>query len=615
MKKIIGFFIVMLSCLLMSAQQSDTSYHLLWYKGKKIKANVLLTASYDTVNYNPDKGVIKVTGKNGSGKQYDSMLKELNRSQQRTVEMVKRLAKGFPQAGISELTYNVRNAFDEVTENYTSLLSNEFTMPVCHWPALNAAAGRGPFLPEEYLDDPYDITVKELQDYMAGHRTEKITAVPVPPRLEFNYCYSCATEKRAAYKHDMNYFLAELRGDDEVILQKALSLSRQVQLEASEDRSVEIQKTVSMVIKFVFDRMLLKVRLLEEKYMDDPERCGAVLQVALSVNRQNQLLGSEDNLPSDFLIHAFTTLANYLEKALREEDYGIALNIQLLLSTERQFQLLGETMPGGLFARALKFNQFKLNMNVSAKVSGDGGYLLAQVKGDNWFSAFPDTTCHLRWILVGPYLNKTKVELLAAEMKGSGGSIPYVGTKTWNSGIPTLKVDFCKNEDVTDSIIAYPFHPEDFKELWNFPVMGATNVAQVNNVLVNCFIDVKRVKKQAEEFEDPAAVRKLQNEMLAQYQQMMKNYKSGNMIPSKNISLADLNSMSTAQANSNKISELIHSVNPGKYIFTPSINNRAKQVLKESLNGKEIFPENTATEYAWFHLLLEHDPNGPYHFN
>lgn len=30
------------------------------------------------------------------------------------------------------------------------------------------------------------------------------------------------------------------------------------------------------------------------------------------------------------------------------------------------------------------------------------------------------------------------------------------------------------------------------------------------------------------------------------------------------------------------------------------------------MNGKELFPQNAATHYAWFHKTLELDPDGPY---
>ncbi|MEI9810883.1 MAG: hypothetical protein WDO16_25075 [Bacteroidota bacterium] len=73
--------------------QADTSYQLLWYAGKKIKPNVLLTPKGDTVIYNPAKGEIKVVSKNGPGKKFDNMLAELNKTPQRAQQMVNRLSR------------------------------------------------------------------------------------------------------------------------------------------------------------------------------------------------------------------------------------------------------------------------------------------------------------------------------------------------------------------------------------------------------------------------------------------------------------------------------------------------------------------------------------------
>jgi hypothetical protein len=136
----------------------------------------------------------------------------------------------------------------------------------------------------------------------------------------------------------------------------------------------------------------------------------------------------------------------------------------------------------------------------------------------------------------------------------------------------------------------------------------------VNNVLVNCFIDIEREKRDAAKFKNTANVEKLKTEMLAQYKDMMKNYQAGNMAMPERASLNELSSIAMGQQNSNKISEIIHSINPGRYIFEPAVHNKEKIVLKERLNGKELFPANTATEYAFFHLTLEHDPDGPYPF-
>jgi hypothetical protein len=286
----------------------------------------------------------------------------------------------------------------------------------------------------------------------------------------------------------------------------------------------------------------------------------------------------------------------------------------LILSTERQVQLIGEATPENFLAKAFHFNLFKMNMNVSAKVSGHGGYQLAQVKGDNWFAAFPDSTCHLKWVLMGPLMNKTKVDLLSAELKGNGGEITYAGTKIWNSDIPNIKIDFCRRDNLFDSITAFPFHPEGYKELWNMPAMGPTNVALVNNVLVNCFIDVEREKREAAQLKNPANIEKLKKELMAHYQEMMKNPQIMNMTTPKDLSFNELLGVANLQQKAIMTTELMQSINYGRYIFEPTVHNKEKLIIKERLNGKELFPANTATEYAFFHLLLEHDPDGPYHY-
>ena len=535
-------------------------------------------------------------------------------------EMVGRLMTGLPKDALPAVVYNVSSAYNEIKEEYSEILSNTFTIPEFELPEVTTAKpGHGPSMNEVYSAvDPFDGIIKELHDYMAAHRNDQFTAseLPVPPVFNFSYCYTCYTEKMEAYNTELENFKNDFANidDDKDILQKTLSTSRQACLTLSAKENEAVQNKLLPVIEFIWKRISQKTMVLMDKYFDDPERCHAVLQLALSAERQNQMIGVGDRLPEGFFFHAMTTVVKYISKAVDEKNYPVALNLKMILSLERQFQLFGGVAPDNFLAKAFQFNQFKLNMNVSAKVSGNGGYQLAQAKGDNWFSTLPDSTCHLKWILVGPYINKTKVDLLAAELKGNGGEINYVGTKVWNSDIPAIKIDFCRIDNAIDSVTAYPFHPEDFKEMWLMPKQGPVNMALVSNVLVACFIDVNRSRQDAAKFSNPANVEKLKTEMMAQYQEMMKNYKAGNIIMPDRSTLSDLTKIGMAQINSNKISELIHTSNPGRYIFEPVVNNRETIVIKERLNGKEIFPANRATEYAFFHLLLEHDPDGPYPF-
>jgi hypothetical protein len=535
-------------------------------------------------------------------------------------EMVNMLMTGHPKDALPAVLYNVGSAYNEIKEEYIPILSNTFTILGFQLPEVTTAIpGYGPLMNEKFSDaDPFDGIIKALYDYMDKHRNDKFSAsnLTVPPVLNFTYCYSCDTEKKEAYNTQLENFKNDFANidDDKDILQKTLSTSRQACLTLPAKENEAVQNKLLPVIEFIWKRISQKIKVLMETYFDDPERCHAVLQLALSFERQNQMIGVGESMPEGFILHALTTIVKYISKAMDEKNYPVALNLNLILSLERQFQLIGGTAPDNFLSKAFHFNQFKLNMNISAKVSGNGGYQLAQVKGDNWFSAIPDSTCHLKWILVGPYINKTKGDLLAAELKGNGGEINYVGTKVWNSNIPAIKVDFCRNDEALDSITAYPFHPEDFKELWNMPKIGPKNMALVSNVLLGCFIDVARSQEDAAKFKNNANVEKLKTEMLAQYQEMMKNYKAGNVTMPDRSTLSDLTKIGMAQINSNKITELIHTSNPGRYIFEPVVHNKETLIIKERLNGKKIFPANTATEYAFFHLLLEHDPDGPYPF-
>jgi hypothetical protein len=56
--------------------QQDKTDHLLWFKGKLIKPNVLLTPAGDTVTYDPKKQTVQRVSKSGIGKKFDGMLAE-----------------------------------------------------------------------------------------------------------------------------------------------------------------------------------------------------------------------------------------------------------------------------------------------------------------------------------------------------------------------------------------------------------------------------------------------------------------------------------------------------------------------------------------------------------
>jgi hypothetical protein len=611
--RLILFALLNVSVLYSAQAQTDTSYHLLWYSGKKLKPNVLLTASKDTVTYTPATGTLKVKSKTGKGQEFDRMMIELNKTPKRAQELVGKLSTRVPKPVLPAISQIIRVAYSDIDQAYRKILSNSIALPEMPLPVKPASTGRGGFFDSNPWFDIWDDAVKKMEDYRAAHANDNLSNVPEPPRTSFTYCYTCDVEAKKAFNSKVDQFIAGVTGkDDREMMMFAFGVSRQAELLLDASRSQHIQDKVDKMIAFVVERLRKKVTLLIQRYIDEPEQSVAVLQAALTFDRQVQLLGHGELIAERYMTRAFEGYAKMIKKAMKDEDYSIALNFGLLVGTDRQMQLASTEFYEDVLNQALKFNQFKVNMNISAKTGSDEGYLLAQLRGDNWFMAFPDSNCHLKWFLVGPYMNKLKMNLESADMRGNGGQIPYVGTKNWEAPASTIKIDFCNYE--TDSVIAYPFNAENFVELWKMPApIGATNLQQVNGLFLSCFIDPERGKEEAAELKNPARVEQMKKEMADRYQKYLKLYQSGSLsMKDKNVDMVTLNAMGRSQELARGISEMVYAVNPGRFIFTPTVHNRERMVVQDRLDGKVLFPDNHAIQYAFFHLQIEHDPNGPY---
>jgi hypothetical protein len=168
-------------------------------------------------------------------------------------------------------------------------------------------------------------------------------------------------------------------------------------------------------------------------------------------------------------------------------------------------------------------------------------------------------------------------------------------------------MDFChiEGKKVADSVLAHTFHPEGFREQWLYPEpAGVMEVENLSGALMACFLDIKQAKKEAELLNKQMMEKKKQ-ELQNNYAKMIKE----NLNAASEISLkmqADLEKLNR------ELKESLIKTNPLKYVFTPQVNTKAKEILKERLDGREIFPENAAIVYAWFHLTMEHDPEGPH---
>ncbi|HEX2629223.1 MAG TPA: hypothetical protein VHM26_09430 [Chitinophagaceae bacterium] len=619
MQKFITLLAGILFSTLMIAQQpsADTSYRLLWYKGKKLMPNVLLTMKKDTVRYDRIKSIVKVTHAKGNGQQLDLMLEEFNKTPQRMNETAKRMLAGMPKTLAPAYINVMQDAYSSVQKEFGPCLSNTLEIPSVPF-SKEVQTARGPFVSYELFDQTFEEAVQEVMNFYEQHKSEKITFVPTPPRREFTYCTMDDEGVEVRYERDFEVFRKELMGKDEAIFQLILRLSRCAELLMDENTRLQVNNQLIPVTNMLLQRLYDRSVLLNKQFSDDPHRCWSLFKILLMIERQLALLGwfdehNSSSVLADFLENAMRTWASMYEKAMQEYDYTVTLNINAILGIERISQLhdLKTRMPVN---KILAFNRFKLNMHVSAKIAAEGGYQLCELEGDNWFSALPDTAGKLQWILVGPLVNKITMNLKAAEFRGKI-DFPYIGSRKWESQLPKIKMDFCNEGD--DSLDVYMFYVNDHKETWVFPKpQGPINILIVSGILQGTFMDVERIRETQQKFkQDPAMIEKMKKDALARLEKLKQYGGFPKDIPndgSYEVTLPRMGSINDMQRQINDWMNKSKEYDPTKFEFKPHPHNRDRMILEEKLNGKELFPQNSATEYAWFHLKLEQDPNCPY---
>jgi len=595
---------------------SQEQSQLLWFSGKKLAPNVLLLSKGDTVRYNSTKFTLVRSSPKTNRNRLDEMRLELDQTDIRIKEKIRFLAARLPKPAVPTVSLLVKEAYENLNKEMAPLFDNRLLLPDAGLPEA-MIKGRGPAAAaDEELFPLFRKALDEILEYARRRASEKTIYVPTPPRVEYDYCQPCRTKRQEQRNGEMRVFNKEMGGEDTRVLEHLLGISRQAEFLLTEKEKKVLMPDMAMALDLLMKKATEKVQVLLEKYGDDPHRIPALLEIAFAVDRHNQLMGIDAvALAPEKLQAMFTTMVRYFIKAIDENDYGVALNIQLALGMDRQAQLIGLKQVEPVVARAMKFNQFKMNAHISAKISGNGGYLLSELDADNWFFASPDTTCRLKWFVIGPELNRIKGNLKEAEWKGNGASIPYAGPRDWFSDIPKIRMDFVHMEaEAEDTVEIYQFDAKDFDEKWTMPPpMGVTKLLQVNTTMMNCFIDVEALKEQAAEFKaDPKKLEAMKKEMMSKYTQMMKDNRMNSFPNEGNMTVMDMRMVANLQDNSRRISEMIHTPAAGKYVFHPQLQNKTTEVLREKLNGKLLFPQNTATEYAFFHLMMDHDPDGPY---
>jgi hypothetical protein len=614
--------------------QTDTSYQLLWYKGKQLKVNVLLTPRFDTVRYDPVGKTVHVAAKKTSTDPFALRLAELNKTPQRIQENIK-LFSTLPVKVRPAYVMHLQSSYLDIQNEYLPLMKAPIAIPGKSGSAKASTIQRGKggnwSIQEAEVSD-WEQRIQELWDEMRRLEAAPLfNPMPKPPSQPLGYGAHCL-KSDAAYHQQEAEFLRQVNGEEYELLVKALTLSR----DAYEDLGVfqvrlyyRIYYDVQSTLRFVNQRFQRKLSLLVNTYGDDPAVAYCLLHTIYAIESEQYRVLPGLPFNQAFAHKLCETLVKAIDKALKERYYVIALDVHTFLSVQRYCKLVGFEIPDhyALWERFFKFNQFRMDMNVAAKAQAEGGYIESELKGKGWFMAVPNNEkCRLDWVFIGPQQSFVDMDVVKnnAVMKVP---VPYMGGKIFHTGIPAIKVDFYSekvfNEDNwedsaeelfwSDSIIIHPFAEKNDNERWQFPApAGVQKAALTNSVILGCFVDIERAKRQrAEAPELKKRAEQMKEELLKEYMPMIQKYQAqqGTRQP---ISPEEFKKLHDLQQKTTKMMQVTDDL-AGNYIFYPEsvATKNDAVILEETIYGKDLCP-NPATVYAWFKLKIEHDPNAPY---
>jgi hypothetical protein len=585
------------------SQATDTSFSLLWFKGKKINDSTLSTPNGRRVTYQPSRGRAEI-GMPDKNNVFERIQRMLQQSGQRKSDLARTVLRA--QHGTLKIGFvrHINQAMDEVDRPAEKLAGTKLELETEE--TRRMPLGEGSDLPP-YIEMYYN----QVLQYVASLSSTSIPEPPVPPGRGLDYCSPCDAGRKAAYAQQEEAFYQYLEKEREQ-MEKAIAVmhyftkrkfKQQPYDSAAEARMMPRMK---QAMRFILTRIGAKMMKVWNKYKNDADKLPFLAEQMLAFIRAEELTGinAYEGFPSPGEISqqcVFTALKQ-VDTAKQKRDYRILLNVRWIVGLYRSAELCGMDQSGfenGL-TDFLRINHFELSVQADATMGKENTEMSANMSGKNVFGAAPDSNCVLKWTLLSPDSTKMKYTLEEASMILPKTEAVYTGTYNWKTTPATLMLDFCKAEK--DTAMLYGFMPDEGKETW---VVGGQTLQSPNNIssiYMHCFMDVKRMRAIAA---DPATLARLQQQMQEKYKEFMAAYQASGNDPSK-MSPKEMEKMAEAMNASKDISYIVQSVSPLSFLCKERLRNNQKTVFEVKLNGKELFPENTGIKEAIFTVKIEH---------
>jgi len=465
--------------------EEEATDRLLWYKGKKISGNILITTNGTLIQYKPQENEV-VVQPNEKNDPFKKMVTELAKSENRKADLISNIAPKKNSFFYYPAIMNTLKEYDAASSDFNKILKNTISLPspITTPGAYNnrsATGGYASFYKNFSITDIPSAIKIEHDEAMALMKNYPSIDFPEPPARDFSICYNCDSTVSKKYRQQADEWENEFSAYEVSVSHKA---QRVIQALAKynldkDPEGINMYANMQKVLEFAMNRLRNKVDLLIRKYRNDFERLPLVVKIALSYERQKQLLGASDDTYSETMkkvISLMDGFENYIAQQMIEKNYNVVLNMAFIIGMERQKQLLGasDENPIGWFNKIMAFNRFRLNIDMDANVSGedlvaDAGALSSK----DVYVSLGLNKCRFQFYLSDTDYKNARENDTRIPMTAKGGvkkqkeendkwvSYYYSGPKDILGLFPPFSISFCDDEKDTVSLQPPINKPED----------------------------------------------------------------------------------------------------------------------------------------------------------
>jgi len=461
-----------------AAQAKDK---LMGFQGKRIDDSTLITVTGTLIRYSKKGNKIIIQ----PDKTKDPFIKinaELIKTEQRKNEMLTKLKETKNSFFFYPEILKACKEIDFLADSYSKLIANTIKLP----PIPSDSKTK------QDSENIETILNKNLEEYIAEEYRQLMNLLnnppstdnfPAPPKKEFDLCFQCDTAGLRKYNEQVVKWHAGFVNYESELIKKAFSIEHASMVMGNEGSTLNAtwDLNIEKAKQIAFTRYKEKVNKLIARYKNDPRVHTVILQAALGIERQLQLLGAgEGAMSGTSLAPEFNAMfEKYIREEMQKKNYAVALHYSLILSYERQMQLLGvENNQKSLFNEVMDFNRFALNMDVDFEITlkeSDGtvkgqakGILNSNNKQDNSKNSYVSLgQLDCKWQLFlwdQDYLKPSGTMSLFVPMKAVSGkkwqknnkgevkTFTYSGPEDAFMGFPSSRINFCPDGN-SDSVM------------------------------------------------------------------------------------------------------------------------------------------------------------------